>query len=150
MQSHNAPQPSVWTHDLRTQLLLVLLLLSRMPTEDGLDSGYVFVPGDAVSGFPTWNLTITDDTEPIWFFCAQGTPVNHCALGMVVVPSSAMGGASANTPPASFSGSTTPFTLSTSSLSLQTTSTSAAAGVNGLAVLFMAVLVSVALMRVFA
>jgi hypothetical protein len=35
------------------------------------------------TGFPTWNLTITDDSQPIWFFCKQFAPTPHCDAGMV-------------------------------------------------------------------
>jgi plastocyanin len=49
----------------------------------GFDSGYVFVPGASVTDVPQWNLTITDDTTPIWFFCKQLLPTPHCPAGMV-------------------------------------------------------------------
>ncbi|KAG8928651.1 hypothetical protein FRC02_006633 [Tulasnella sp. 418] len=45
---------------------------------DGLDSGFVPTAVDATS-FTTWNVTV-ENTEPLWFYCAQG---NHCASGMV-------------------------------------------------------------------
>ncbi|KAF5329544.1 hypothetical protein D9619_009365 [Psilocybe cf. subviscida] len=32
---------------------------------------------------PTWTLKITNDSEPIWFFCEISTPTSHCAAGMV-------------------------------------------------------------------
>ncbi|OCH87668.1 hypothetical protein OBBRIDRAFT_137675 [Obba rivulosa] len=53
------------------------------PLDAGFDSGYIFVPANTTAGFPTWNLTITNDQEPIWFFCAQHLPVPHCPAGMV-------------------------------------------------------------------
>ncbi|KAJ3554486.1 hypothetical protein NM688_g3083 [Phlebia brevispora] len=49
----------------------------------GFDSGFIFVPQNTTSGFPTWNLTITNDQEPIWFYCAQLAPSPHCNAGMV-------------------------------------------------------------------
>ncbi|OBZ71824.1 hypothetical protein A0H81_08145 [Grifola frondosa] len=52
------------------------------PLASGFDSGYVFVPNGTTTGFPTWNLTITD-TKPIWFYCAQQGPPAHCTAGMV-------------------------------------------------------------------
>ncbi|OBZ71862.1 hypothetical protein A0H81_08148 [Grifola frondosa] len=52
------------------------------PLASGFDSGYVFVPNGTTTGFPTWNLTITD-TKPIWFYCAQQGPPAHCTSGMV-------------------------------------------------------------------
>ncbi|KAF8586570.1 hypothetical protein K439DRAFT_945885 [Ramaria rubella] len=33
-------------------------------------------------GMPTFLLNVTQDT-PIWFYCAQTNPVNHCHSGMV-------------------------------------------------------------------
>ncbi|EIN06156.1 hypothetical protein PUNSTDRAFT_54447 [Punctularia strigosozonata HHB-11173 SS5] len=52
------------------------------PLEGGFDSGWIFVPGP---GQPTatWNLTITNATTPIWFFCKQLAPAPHCTAGMV-------------------------------------------------------------------
>ncbi|KAI0655271.1 hypothetical protein C8Q70DRAFT_887643, partial [Cubamyces menziesii] len=55
------------------------------PLEGGFDSGFIFVPQGASAPFPTWNLTITDDSKPIWFYCAQtaGPKGAHCLNGMV-------------------------------------------------------------------
>lgn len=54
------------------------------PVAGGFDSGWVFVPPTpALAETPEWNLTITDDTKPIWFFCKQLLPSPHCAAGMV-------------------------------------------------------------------
>jgi len=54
------------------------------PVAGGFDSGWVFVPPTpALSATPEWNLTITDDTKPIWFFCKQLLPTPHCSNGMV-------------------------------------------------------------------
>jgi len=57
------------------------------PASGGFDSGYIFVPAGTTE-FPTWNLTITNGSQPIWFYCAQrvgaaavGGP--HCFAGMV-------------------------------------------------------------------
>nr|GAT44610.1 predicted protein [Mycena chlorophos] len=52
--------------------------------EGGFDSGWVGIPANT-SVLPTWNLTITDDSKPIWFFCKQSVPEPHCNLGMVGV-----------------------------------------------------------------
>jgi len=52
------------------------------PEVGGFDSGWVLVPGGETS-IPEWNLTITDDTKPIWFFCKQLLPTPHCKSGMV-------------------------------------------------------------------
>ncbi|KAI1792145.1 hypothetical protein LXA43DRAFT_887988 [Ganoderma leucocontextum] len=54
------------------------------PIQNGFDSGYT--PGPANAGDPpaTWNLTITDDTKSIWFYCAQqAAQPFHCTAGMV-------------------------------------------------------------------
>ncbi|KAF8901395.1 hypothetical protein CPB84DRAFT_1915464 [Gymnopilus junonius] len=54
------------------------------PTPGGFDSGWVFVPtSPALAETPEFNLTITDDTKPIWFFCKQLIPSPHCGAGMV-------------------------------------------------------------------
>jgi len=52
------------------------------PEAGGFDSGWVFVPGGETD-IPEWNLTITDDTKPIWFYCKQLLPSPHCIAGMV-------------------------------------------------------------------
>ncbi|GJE99429.1 hypothetical protein PsYK624_156910 [Phanerochaete sordida] len=54
------------------------------PMSSGFDSGFLFIPANTTSGFPEWNLTITDDTTPIYFYCAQLVPAPHCSTyGMV-------------------------------------------------------------------
>ncbi|KAJ8475363.1 hypothetical protein ONZ51_g6599 [Trametes cubensis] len=69
------------------------------PLKGGFASGFVVVPAGASGPFPTWNLTITNDAEPIWFYCAQtqvrreceggfcadGQLAAHCEGGMVGV-----------------------------------------------------------------
>ncbi|KAM5544802.1 hypothetical protein V8D89_001700 [Ganoderma adspersum] len=54
------------------------------PGPGGFDSGYTTGPANAGDPPATWNLTITNDAKPIWFYCAQAatTPV-HCTAGMV-------------------------------------------------------------------
>ncbi|PAV20249.1 extracellular serine-rich [Pyrrhoderma noxium] len=52
------------------------------PLGNGFDSGNIFIP-DTKGGFPTWNLTITNTSTPIWFFCKQLAPQPHCDVGMV-------------------------------------------------------------------
>ncbi|KAJ7339913.1 hypothetical protein DFH08DRAFT_875747 [Mycena albidolilacea] len=59
------------------------------PLDKGFDSGWVSVPQN-LSSVPEWNVTITNDTAPIWFYCKQllskTDPVKpHCNLGMVGV-----------------------------------------------------------------
>ncbi|KLO12289.1 hypothetical protein SCHPADRAFT_905301 [Schizopora paradoxa] len=46
----------------------------------GFNSG--LIPGNTVDP-PTFNLTITNITTPIWFFCQATVPFSHCANGMV-------------------------------------------------------------------
>ncbi|PFH48253.1 hypothetical protein AMATHDRAFT_42385 [Amanita thiersii Skay4041] len=53
------------------------------PMASGFDSGNVFIPPSFTGEPPTWNLTITDDTRPIWFFCKALVPQPHCQAGMV-------------------------------------------------------------------
>jgi len=54
------------------------------PVAGGFDSGWVFVPqSPALAQTPEWNLTITDDSKPIWFYCKQLSPAPHCSSGMV-------------------------------------------------------------------
>ncbi|KXN92707.1 hypothetical protein AN958_06985 [Leucoagaricus sp. SymC.cos] len=53
------------------------------PMNGGFDSGWVLLPTAGLSPVPQWNLTITDDSRPIWFFCKQLAPQPHCPSGMV-------------------------------------------------------------------
>ncbi|KAF7369702.1 hypothetical protein MVEN_00301700 [Mycena venus] len=56
------------------------------PLAGGFDSGWVSVPaGQSLESPPEWNLTITNDQIPIWFYCKQLFPVPHCHSGMVGV-----------------------------------------------------------------
>ncbi|KAF7295412.1 hypothetical protein MIND_01080800 [Mycena indigotica] len=48
----------------------------------GIDSGFQLVPANATE-LPEWSVTINNDTAPLWFFCAQTIPANHCQAGMV-------------------------------------------------------------------
>ncbi|KIJ38733.1 hypothetical protein M422DRAFT_176279 [Sphaerobolus stellatus SS14] len=50
---------------------------------NGFDSDFVSVPAGFSGTKPTWNLTIEDDTKPIWFYCKQTQPSAHCLAGMV-------------------------------------------------------------------
>ncbi|KAJ7131924.1 hypothetical protein C8R46DRAFT_1140712 [Mycena filopes] len=50
------------------------------PLAGGFDSGWVFFNSSGPA--PVWNLTITDDTKPIWFYCKQLEPILHCKNGM--------------------------------------------------------------------
>ncbi|KAI0695720.1 hypothetical protein BC835DRAFT_932476 [Cytidiella melzeri] len=53
------------------------------PMASGFDSGFVFIPMNNTAAVPSWNLTITNDQTPIWFYCGQLAPVPHCTQGMV-------------------------------------------------------------------
>jgi len=53
------------------------------PIPGGFDTGTVFIPAGLTTGFPTWNLTITNGSRPLWFFCKQLAPAPHCNVGMV-------------------------------------------------------------------
>ncbi|KLO12286.1 hypothetical protein SCHPADRAFT_890949 [Schizopora paradoxa] len=46
----------------------------------GFNSG--LIKGDP-NNPPSWNLTITNVTEPIWYMCQALQPFSHCANGMV-------------------------------------------------------------------
>ncbi|KAG6817806.1 hypothetical protein H0H87_003214 [Tephrocybe sp. NHM501043] len=48
----------------------------------GVNSGFQFV-NSTTAPFPTWSITIDDASAPLWFFCAQTVPANHCQSGMV-------------------------------------------------------------------
>jgi len=48
----------------------------------GISSGFQFVAPNATE-LPQWNFTIVNDTSPLWFYCAQTTPADHCQMGMV-------------------------------------------------------------------
>ncbi|KAF8508391.1 Cupredoxin [Gautieria morchelliformis] len=51
----------------------------------GVNSGFMPIPANSTianGSFPTWSITI-NNTTPLWFYCAQKTPVSHCQMGMV-------------------------------------------------------------------
>ncbi|KAF9552448.1 hypothetical protein CPC08DRAFT_714606 [Agrocybe pediades] len=52
------------------------------PLAGGFDSGNIFI-NTTQATTPTFNLTITNDSKPIWFFCKQLNPTPHCGQGMV-------------------------------------------------------------------
>jgi len=54
---------------------------SVTPNVVGISSGFVPVAANS-STFPTWSFSLTD-TNPLWFFCLQSNPANHCQAGMV-------------------------------------------------------------------
>ncbi|KAJ6552580.1 hypothetical protein DFH09DRAFT_1319031 [Mycena vulgaris] len=54
------------------------------PLPGGFDSGWVSVT-ELLSPPPEWNLTITNDQQPLWFYCKQLVKAPHCNAGMVGV-----------------------------------------------------------------
>ncbi|KAJ7272049.1 Cupredoxin [Mycena haematopus] len=48
----------------------------------GIDSGFQFVSNTSTT-LPQWSFTVDNASTPLWFFCAQTIPVNHCQMGMV-------------------------------------------------------------------
>jgi len=48
----------------------------------GVDSGFMFVAANATT-LPQWSITVSNASAPLWFFCAQTTPLVHCQQGMV-------------------------------------------------------------------
>ncbi|KAF9532182.1 hypothetical protein CPB83DRAFT_662688 [Crepidotus variabilis] len=47
-----------------------------------VDSGFVPVTANATS-LPQWSFTVNNASSPLWFYCAQKSPADHCAAGMV-------------------------------------------------------------------
>ncbi|KAK0218763.1 hypothetical protein IW262DRAFT_1274203, partial [Armillaria fumosa] len=52
------------------------------PLSGGFDSGWVFISGPETP-VPQWNLTVTNASSPIWFYCKQLVPSPHCKAGMI-------------------------------------------------------------------
>ncbi|TFK40466.1 hypothetical protein BDQ12DRAFT_453660 [Crucibulum laeve] len=50
--------------------------------ETGVSSGFQVPEANSVD-VPRWNYTIPRVNGPVWFFCSQTVPVNHCKQGMV-------------------------------------------------------------------
>jgi len=56
------------------------------PLPGGFDSGFAGLQfGGSLQNPMEWNLTITDDSTPIWFYCKAQSPAPHCRNGMVGV-----------------------------------------------------------------
>ncbi|KAJ7622533.1 hypothetical protein FB45DRAFT_838592 [Roridomyces roridus] len=49
----------------------------------GFDSGFAGRGPQFAEDTPVWNLLITNESEPIWFFCQANIPNSHCEAGMV-------------------------------------------------------------------
>ncbi|KAJ7274827.1 hypothetical protein C8J57DRAFT_1592218, partial [Mycena rebaudengoi] len=54
------------------------------PLANGFDSGWIFIK-EKIDPPPTWSITITDDSKPIWFYCKQLNPTAHCMVGAINV-----------------------------------------------------------------
>jgi plastocyanin len=50
--------------------------------QPGVNSGFQAVKNGTTT-FAQWSFTVDNGTAPLWFYCAQKTPVNHCQMGMV-------------------------------------------------------------------
>jgi len=50
---------------------------------NGFDSGFIVAKEKADGTFPTFNYTVTNDQNAVWFYCRQKTPTSHCNAGMV-------------------------------------------------------------------
>lgn len=48
----------------------------------GIDSGFQPVPTGATE-LPEWSFVVNNASAPLWFFCAQTNPADHCQMGMV-------------------------------------------------------------------
>ncbi|KAF7348997.1 hypothetical protein MVEN_01420800 [Mycena venus] len=55
------------------------------PLANGFDSGFIAAREKTDGTFPTFNLTVTNDQNAMWFYCRQQTPTSHCNSGMVGV-----------------------------------------------------------------
>jgi plastocyanin len=84
----------------------------------GIDSGFQPVAANAAM-LPQWSFTVNNASAPLWFYCAQTNPANHCHAGMVfsvnanenspksfeAYQAAAMSGNAAAAPPSGGSGS---------------------------------------------
>ncbi|KAF5375091.1 hypothetical protein D9758_000150 [Tetrapyrgos nigripes] len=50
--------------------------------EGGENSGFMPVPANQTDNLPIHTISIYD-TNPLWIFCAQTAPVDHCGQGMI-------------------------------------------------------------------
>ncbi|KAL8770288.1 MAG: hypothetical protein Q9209_003924 [Squamulea sp. 1 TL-2023] len=49
--------------------------------KDGVDSGFLPNPNNAISPPPTYIFQVKDQ-KPVWFYCKQKQPASHCGKGM--------------------------------------------------------------------
>jgi len=52
------------------------------PIANGFQAPFFPIASDVTDNFPTITLQVTQ-TAPLWFYCPQTNPTNHCHLGMV-------------------------------------------------------------------
>jgi len=52
------------------------------PIAKGFQAPFFPIASDVTDNFPTITLKVTQ-TAPLWFYCPQTNPVNHCHMGMV-------------------------------------------------------------------
>ncbi|KIJ35810.1 hypothetical protein M422DRAFT_232877 [Sphaerobolus stellatus SS14] len=52
------------------------------PIANGFQAPFFPIASDVTDNFPTITLKVTQ-TAPLWFYCPQTNPVNHCHMGMV-------------------------------------------------------------------
>ncbi|KLO12285.1 hypothetical protein SCHPADRAFT_854167 [Schizopora paradoxa] len=51
--------------------------------QGGFNSGLLGIGNDTTAPPGVWNLTVTDASQPIWYFCEAVIPFSHCTSGMV-------------------------------------------------------------------
>lgn len=52
------------------------------PLANGFEAPFFPIASDQTDNFPTITLQVTQ-TAPLWFYCPQTNPANHCKAGMV-------------------------------------------------------------------
>uniref|UniRef100_A0A8H7Y4V3 Cupredoxin n=1 Tax=Psilocybe cubensis TaxID=181762 RepID=A0A8H7Y4V3_PSICU len=52
---------------------------------NAINSGFMPINATVMASqqFPQWQISVSNASSPIWFFCAQTMPVSHCEQGMV-------------------------------------------------------------------
>ncbi|CAA7271475.1 unnamed protein product [Cyclocybe aegerita] len=74
-------QPTGKNHSVTESTFAAPCTRQTIPTE-GVDSGFMIAGANATE-LPQWTITIVNASAPLWFFCAQTAPVDHCGSGMV-------------------------------------------------------------------
>jgi len=65
-----------------TQSTLATPCAPQTVPAQGVDSGFQFVNATDTE-LPEWSFTVDNATSPLWFYCAQTIPADHCQMGMV-------------------------------------------------------------------